>query len=74
MLVVDFVVKIHIILKLYVALPFTFLYLKHMIVDPNSRNVFGTAKPFYKACLAQISRTIAFSSLMDCNKTAVSLG
>jgi hypothetical protein len=31
-------------------------------------------KPFYKACLAQISRTIAFSSLMDCNKTAVSLG
>ena len=28
-LVDDFVVKIHIILKLYVALPFTFLYLKH---------------------------------------------
>ena len=28
-LVDDFMVKIHIILKLYVALPFTFLYLKH---------------------------------------------
>ena len=42
-LVVDFVVKIHIILKLYVALPF---YILSEIVDPNSyfkRNVFGTA-------------------------------
>ena len=28
-LVTDFIAKIHIILKLYVALPFTFLYLKH---------------------------------------------
>ena len=43
-LVDDFVVKIHLISILYVALPFTFLYLKHDCGSNTScfkRNVFG---------------------------------